>query len=251
MKSEAELWTLWIETKSSAAIEALIQHYLPLVQFHVQRVSKTLPISVTKDELQSHALEGLFDAIQKFDANRDLKFDTYASFRIRGAMIDGLRKEDRLPRTVREKIKRMDTVVEQLEQSQGRSVAPSEIAREMNVTEKEVSYLKFEQLNSTTLSFDDVLSTSNDVSYHVQVRDERMEQPGEALIHSDTKRELIERIKALNENEQLVIQLSYFEELSLTDIGKVLDLSTSRISQIHAKAIKKLKQGFAEKAFVR
>lgn len=251
MKSEAELWALWHESKSSEAIEALIHYYLPLVQFHVQRVSKTLPATVTKDELKSHALEGLFDAIQRFDPSRDLKFDTYASFRIRGAMIDGLRKEDRLPRTIREKIKRMDQIVEQLEQAQGRSVHEAEIAAEMKLSSKEISSIRYDQFISMNVSFDELVSSTGDGVYQTQVKDEQMEQPGERLIQTDTKNELIERLKALNENEQLVIQLSYFEELSLTDIGRVLNLSTSRISQIHAKAIKKLKQGFVERVFVR
>lgn len=145
----------------------------------------------------------------------------------------------------------MDQIVEQLEQVQGRSVHEKEIAAEMKLSAKEVSSIRYDQFTSMNISFDELVSSTGDGVYQTQVKDEQIEQPGERLIQTDTKNELIERLKALNENEQLVIQLSYFEELSLTDIGRVLNLSTSRISQIHAKAIKKLKQGFVERAFVR
>ncbi|GAF12903.1 RNA polymerase sigma factor for flagellar operon [Bacillus sp. JCM 19045] len=251
MNTEARLWKSWDETKSDNAVEDLINHYLPLVTYHVQRVSNGLPVSVTKDELKSHALEGLLDAIHKFDSSRALKFDTYASFRIRGAMIDGLRREDPLPRTIREKIKKMDQVTEKLEQERGRSVDFFEVAQLMDLSEKEISLLKYEQLMSTNLSFDDMINGSKDQSYASQIQDPMTRNPEDKLVAEDTRKELAERILCLSENEQLVIQLSYYEELTLTEIGRVLSLSTSRISQIHARAIDKLKQGLVKKEFVR
>lgn len=251
MDIEADLWKCWNETKSDLAAEKLIQHYMPLVTYHVQRISNGLPISITKDEMKSHALEGLLDAITKFDSSRALKFDTYASFRIRGAMIDGLRKEDRLPRTIREKIKKMEQVTESLEQLKGRAIGIEELANAMDMPEKDIATLKYEQYSSHNLSIDDVMSGSDEQQYAYQFQDLAAKAPESKLLEADTKEELAIAIRKLSENEQLVVQLSYYEELTLTEIGRVLDLSTSRISQIHARAINKLRQALLKKEFVR
>ncbi len=145
----------------------------------------------------------------------------------------------------------MDQVTEKLEQERGRSVDFFEVAQLMDLSEKEISLLKYEQLMSTNLSFDDMINGSKDQSYASQIQDPMTRNPEDKLVAEDTRKELAERILCLSENEQLVIQLSYYEELTLTEIGRVLSLSTSRISQIHARAIDKLKQGLVKKEFVR
>ncbi|XOQ16441.1 MAG: FliA/WhiG family RNA polymerase sigma factor [Shouchella clausii] len=254
MANAAELWKQWDDEHSEVAAEALIEHYMPLVAYHVQRISNGLPSSISKDELKSHALSGLLDAIAKFDSKRALKFDTYASFRIRGAIIDGLRKEDRLPRTIRDKVKKLEQITEQLEQEKGRSVLPGEVAAAMGLPEKEVEALKREQFTSHTLSLDDVMHMNDHLdpsAVAYQFEDEQAIMPDDKLVEEDTRKELAEMIKELGRNEQLVIQLSYYEELSLTEIGRILNLSTSRISQIHARAIAKLRKGLQKKEFVR
>ncbi|WP_059104590.1 FliA/WhiG family RNA polymerase sigma factor [Shouchella shacheensis] len=246
--TEATLWAEWERTKSESASEALILNYMPLVHYHVQRISVGLPPSVDKEELLSNALGGLTDALAKFDSTRELKFDTYASFRIRGAIMDGLRKEDRVSRSMRDKMKKMDQTIAYLEQQKGRSVSSQEVAAALEMEEKEVWQINHEQLASQLVSLDEVSKGSEQQNvYTYSLEDTSALLPDARLIEEDTKKELAEVIAGLGKNEQLVIQLCYYEELTLTEIGHILDLSTSRISQIHARAIFKLKQKLLRK----
>jgi len=236
-------WDNWVNQRSVEAGDYLVKRYLPLVNYHVQRISVNLPRNIAKDDLQSLGLFGLYDALEKFDFKRDLKFDTYASFRIRGAILDGLRKEDWRPRNVREKAKKLDAIVEQLEQKLMRKATSSEIADAANMDEEEVIQIINEHFFANILSIDEKKSDLDDKdSSTYTIKDEKMISPDEQLVKNETITEMIHAISYLNEKEQLVISLFYKEELTLTEIGEVLGLSTSRISQIHSKAIFKLKQ---------
>ena len=135
---EKSCWQKWIDCRDPQAGNILVKKYTPLVSYHVQRISVTLPKSVSRDEIRSLGMMGLFDALERFDPERDLKFDTYASFRIRGSILDGLRKEDWLPRSAREKSKKIDATIEKLEQKLMRNVTPVEIAEELNISEDDV-----------------------------------------------------------------------------------------------------------------
>lgn len=239
---ERKYWDDWVNGRDRHAAEELVQRYMPLVSYHVQRLSATLPSSVPKDELISLGLLGLYDAIEKFDPSRDLKFDTYASFRIRGAILDGLRKEDWLPRSMRDKAKKIEEAIERLEQRHMRSVTAKEIAAELGMTEEEVQAAASETffshwlpLGQTTVDEDEGL---------LAVRDDRAPLPEEQIVKQEMIEKLAEAIGQLNEKEQLVISLFYKEELTFTEIGSLLQLSTSRISQIHAKALWKLRRFF-------
>ncbi|MDE5412942.1 FliA/WhiG family RNA polymerase sigma factor [Alkalihalobacterium chitinilyticum] len=240
---EQQLWDKWIGTRDNEAADSLIRLYMPLVRYHVSRVASGLPRNVNKDDLMSHGMMGLYDALEKFDAQRDLKFDTYASFRIRGAIIDGLRKEDWLPRSLREKSKKVESTIEKLEQRLGRYVNANEVANEMGTSEEEVTYIMSESFYANMLSIDEKTNdTDRDETYKSSIEDKRALTPEQSVLAEATKKELARVIKNLNEKEQLVISLFYFEELTLTEIGQVLDLSTSRISQIHSKALFRLQQ---------
>lgn len=138
LNDEQKLWNRWIHERDPDAGDLLIKKYISLVSYHVQRIGAGLPKSVSRDDLTSLGMVGLFDALNKFDINRDLKFDTYASFRVRGAIIDGLRKEDWLPRSAREKAKKLDAQIEQLEQKYMRHVTPEELAEHMEVSVEDV-----------------------------------------------------------------------------------------------------------------
>jgi RNA polymerase sigma factor for flagellar operon FliA len=237
-------WQKWTESRDSHAGDSLMRIYLPLVNFHVQRISIGLPKSVNKDDLISLGMLGLYDALEKFDPSRDLKFDTYASFRIRGAIIDGLRKEDWLPRSSREKSKRIDSVIEKLEQKHMRTVTPKEVADELGMTEEEVQQTVTEGFFANVLSLDDGLKDQDDLSDSPKytIKDDKTLTPEEKMLKEELVDKLVSVIEQLNEKEQLVISLFYKEELTLTEIGQVMDLSTSRISQIHSKALFKLKK---------
>ncbi|MBP3038385.1 FliA/WhiG family RNA polymerase sigma factor [Bacillaceae bacterium Marseille-Q3522] len=243
MLDERIWWEKWIKDHDADAGNFLVKKYLPLVSYHVQRISTNLPKSVSRDDIKSLALFGLYDALEKFDPNRELKFDTYASFRIRGAIIDGLRKEDWLPRSTREKAKKIEMVTERLEQKYQRSVTANEVAAALAISEEEVYTATNEHFFANLLSMDEYLPDQDEQEGHsFHIKDEKAELPEESLLQKEILQEIAGLIETLNEKEKQVLSLFYQEELTLTEIGQVMGLSTSRISQIHSKAIYKLRQ---------
>ena len=249
---ELTYWHKWLEGRDAQAGDILAKKYLPLVSYHVQRIGVNLPKNVNREELRSLGNMGLFDALEKFDPSRDLKFETYASFRIRGAIIDGLRKEDWLPRSTREKAKLIESTVEALEQRKMRNITPDEIAAELGFTEDEVIKITNENFFSNVLSMDeqphDSLYEQDSQSY--TVKDDRVLSPEEMLVKKELLAEMGKYIQKLGEKEQLVLDLFYRQELTLTEIGYILNLSTSRISQIHSRALFKLKDLLSKVIYV-
>lgn len=238
---EQKLWQSWKANRDPHAGDVLIRKYKPLVSYHVQRIAVGLPKSVSRDELNSLGMMGLFDALNKFDPTRDLKFDTYASFRVRGAIIDGLRKEDWLPRSAREKTKKLDAFIEEMEQRLQRHVTPEEVAEALNITVDEVFQTVQEHFASNVLSMDEQLQDDESDNKSFSIRDDSIKTPEQEAMHAELIQDLSESILKLNDKEQLVLSLFYTEEMTLTEIGEMLELSTSRISQIHSKALFKLR----------
>ncbi|MEW9501280.1 FliA/WhiG family RNA polymerase sigma factor [Jeotgalibacillus marinus] len=240
---EKHYWKLWATSRDPHAGDMLVQRYMPLVQYHMQRISVGLPKSVSRDDIKSLGLMGLFDALRKFEPDRDLKFDTYASFRIRGAIIDGLRKEDWLPRSTREKSKKVEAKIEELEQKNLRHVQPEEIAVALGMDIGEVYQITQEHLLANVLSMDDQSSDQDDhETTRFVLKDNKTILPEKHLVKNELIDDLSDVISELNKKEQLVLSLFYSEELTLTEIGEVLSLSTSRISQIHSKCLFKLRK---------
>lgn len=242
---ERQIWTKWLDENDRDAANDLIQHYMYLVSFHVERMASHLPSSVSKDDLKSYGLMGLYDALKKFEPDRDLKFDTYASFRVRGAIIDGLRRDDWLPRSLREKSKKIEQASLELEQQYQRSPNSEEIATYTGMTVREVETYVKDALFSNILSIEEKPNSgSSDLKEGIgyTIPDENAILPDENLLNIEWKQELKEGIKSLTDKEQLIISLFYHDELTLTEIGQVLGLTTSRISQIHKKAIFKLRK---------
>ncbi|MCM3717134.1 FliA/WhiG family RNA polymerase sigma factor [Fictibacillus phosphorivorans] len=240
---EQTCWEKWNTSRDREAGDELLRAYLPLVNYHVQRISVGLPKSVNKDELRSLGMLGLYDALKKFEPERDLKFDTYASFRIRGAILDGLRREDWLPRSLREKTKKVEAAIEKLEQENLRSVSAKEVAEELSLSENDVTTVMSESFMANILSIDEENKESESrekVSYTIE--DKKAITPENRLLQEELHGELALVIKELSEKEQLVVSLFYYEELTLTEIGQILGLSTSRISQIHSKALFRIRQ---------
>jgi RNA polymerase sigma factor FliA len=243
LKEQQNIWELWLNEQDPQAGEALVKMYTPLVSYHVQRIAVGLPKNVSKDELYSLGMMGLFDALNKFDPSRDLKFDTYASFRIRGAILDGLRKEDWLPRGTREKAKKIEATIELLEQRYMRTVTAEEVAVCLDMSVEEVTQTMNEHFFANVLSIDEQNQDTDEKESYVQSLTDKNElTPEEIVLKDELIQQLSEEIKKLTEKEQLVLSLFYKEELTLTEIGEVMNLSTSRISQIHSKAIYKLRK---------
>ncbi|MCU9612080.1 FliA/WhiG family RNA polymerase sigma factor [Caldibacillus lycopersici] len=238
---ELSLFEQWKNERNDDAANMLVEKYMSLVHIITEKIYKTLPNSIAKEELKSLALVGLYESIDKFDPSRDLKFETYASFRIRGAILDGLRKEDWMPRKTREKAKKLEGTISRLEQKYLRNVTPAEIAAEMGISEEEVYALLDETFYSNILSMDETLDQGESDSQSFVIKDEKIRNPEEELIHSEKIQELAEVISNLSKNEQLVLSLFYKEELTFTEIGQIMERSTSRISQIHSKALATLR----------
>ena len=239
---EQKLWNSWINNRDPQAGDLLVKKYKPLVSYHVQRIGAGLPKNVSRDDLISLGMMGLFDALNKFDIKRDLKFDTYASFRVRGAIIDGLRKEDWLPRSAREKAKKLETQIERLEQKLMRHATPEELAEHMELPVEEVYQTVQEHFFSNVLSIHEQQDQEESEGKSFVIRDEHTKTPEQQVVRTELLGDLAENIKKLNEKEQLVLSLFYTEEMTLTEIGEMLELSTSRISQIHSKALFKLRR---------
>lgn len=240
---EQQLWKQWNANQHHEVLNEIIAYYMYLVDYHSERIASHLPNNVSKDDIRSFGLLGLYDAVTKFESNRKLKFDTYASFRIKGAIMDGLRKEDWLPRSLREKTKKIERTAEQLEQQLQRKPTSREIGKQLDMSSDEVESVIKDSLFANVLSIEEKPTTTQEFNEGIgyMLPDENTATPEEEIYQEELKLELIEGIKSLNEREQLVIDLFYHQELTFTEIGQTLNLTTSRISQIHKKAIFKLK----------
>ncbi len=246
LTEEAAYWESWLTERDPAAGDMLVKKYTPLVNYHVQRISSGLPRYVSRDDVLSLGLQGLFDALTKFDTSRDLKFDTYASFRIRGAIMDGLRKEDWLPRSSREKTKKLEEAITHLEQKLLRHATPEEIAEHVNLSVDEVYQTVHEHYFSNVLSMDEKVNDDDeDGKGSFVIKDHDSKTPEQKTMMNELVGDLVTKIKELNNNEQMVLNLFYTDEMTLTEIGEILNLSTSRISQIHSKALFKLRKQLA------
>ncbi|MCT4785375.1 FliA/WhiG family RNA polymerase sigma factor [Exiguobacterium aestuarii] len=238
-----QLWDRWNTDRDMDTANELLAHYEFLIHYHVQRMIVTLPKSVERDELKSLGYMGLYDALMKYDPEHNNKFDTYAAFRIRGAIIDGLRKVDWLPRSVREKVKKIDHVAEQLEQSLHRAPTKHELAVACDLPVSEIERTMAEGYFANMLSIDEAVTLQEEGKVmSVTYFDPDSEKPEDTLLQQELIDVLATEVDHLSEKERLVVSLFYFDELTLTEIGEVLELSTSRISQIHSKALKTLKQ---------
>ncbi|WP_352419643.1 FliA/WhiG family RNA polymerase sigma factor [Proteiniborus sp.] len=232
-----ELWKLYKETKDIGYKQSLIEQYLQLVKIVAGRMYNFYGGNVEYDDLIGFGVFGLIDAIDKFDISRDLKFETYAQIRIRGSIIDSLRKIDWVPRGLRKKAKEIESAIYVIENKLGRSANIKEIAAELKIDEKELENTLSEVSAINVLSLEEVLVTKGDI--YLKLNDK--ESPEEMFEIKELKYILKEAIEKLSEKEKLVVSLYYFEELTYKEIAKILEVSESRISQIHSKAILSLK----------
>ena len=240
-KKRIALWEEYARTKSSKIREKLILEYAGLVKIVAGRLGMYLGYTVEYDDLVGYGIFGLIDAIDKFELSKGVKFETYASLRIRGAIIDQIRKMDWIPRTIRQKQKKIETAMQELERELGRTPNSEELAEYLEVTVEEVEQMISQANLSSLISLDEYLEQGSDVYTEPSGR-QRFDQPEQVVDRQETKRILAEAIDKLTEKEQKVIALYYFEELTLKEISNVLEVSESRVSQLHTKALKKMKE---------
>jgi len=238
-----KLWDAYFDTRSDAAKqqqikEQLIIHYSPMIKFVVGKMSIFVSNAVDFDDLISYGIFGLIDAIDKFDAQKGVKFETYASLRIRGAVIDGLRSLDWVPRSLRQKSKQMDDTYAQLENELGREPTNKDLAAKLGISEDEVDEEVKKSSLVSLVSFDDYLENHHEGA---EPGDTDEESPERLFDQKELNEILVSAIKNLTEKEQMLVTLYYFEELTLKEISKVMQVSESRVSQIHSKAMMKLR----------
>ena len=242
-KEDITLWKKYKASGDSKMRDALILKYAPFVKYVAGRMAVNLPNNVEYEDLVSYGVFGLMDAIEKYDPERAVQFKTYAKTRIRGAILDELRVLDWTPRSVRQKAKRLEKAYAELESQLGREAKDEEVAEYLEITVQELQKLLEETRQSLVLSLDE--------------NDPNSDQPGQSRLNffedlntltpeqkatgKEVKKMLAESINKLNDRERLVITLYYFEELTSKEIGSILGVSDSRVSQLHTKAILRLR----------
>ncbi len=240
----ARLWEIYTKTQNPAIKEKILVHYLPVVKYVVGRMIINLPNSVSYDDLVSAGTMGLLAAIDRFDINMGVKFETYVVPRIRGAILDELRALDWVPRSVRSKAKKLEKAIMHIEAQLGRMATAEEIARELEMDLEEYEDMLSKISGHAMLSLDREISDGGEGngSLYDLIRNAKSEDPFQQMEEEELQNMLVEFLNGLPENEKLVLALYYYEDLTLKEIGVVMNVSESRVSQIHTKAIKRLQK---------
>lgn len=223
--------------------DKLIMEYAPLIKFIAQKIAIRLPSNIELDDLISSGVIGLMDAIEKYDPSRDNTFKTYAEFRIRGAILDELRAQDWVPRSVRDKAKLLDRTLVKLEADLGRNATDEEVAEKLGISIDEFHDLVNQVRPVSLLSIDDQATFSNvDKRSILSILDGcKISNPFNQLNLKTVKEIVTKAIADLPEKQRLVLSLYYYEDLNLKEIGKVLRVTESRVSQLHAQAVTRLR----------
>ncbi len=237
----SKLWEKYSQKRDAETREVLIIEYVPLVKLVSGRLSMYLGYTVEYEDLVSYGIFGLIDAIDKFDYGKGIKFETYASLRIRGAILDQIRKMDWIPRSVRQKQRQIDAAIAKLESTENRTATDEDIARELNISLEE--YYTWQGQTKVT----GIASIDEFVEQGIEVRafdnQKYADSEPEKVYEKEEMKDLLkESLDKLTEKERMVVVLYYYEELTLKEISSVLEVSESRISQLHTRALQKMKQ---------
>lgn len=239
--SKEKLWEMYQANRTSELREQIILEYAPLVKVVAGRLSMYLGYNVEYDDLVSYGIFGLIDAIDKFDMEKEVKFETYASLRIRGAILDQIRKMDWIPRTVRQKQKKIDEAIKRIEMQTGKTAMDDEIAQELGVTGDELSEWQSQLKITNVVSLNEFIEQGTEPVMDAR-NNSHFIQPEERVQEEELKEKLNEAMQQLTEKEKKVIMLYYYEDLTLKEISRVLEVSESRISQLHTKALSKMQK---------
>ncbi len=246
--AEDELWHEYRLTGDQRIRDAIVKQYAPLVKYVAGKISFGMPQNVDFDDLVGFGVFGLFDAIEKFDPDKHIKFKTYAVTRIRGAIFDELRSIDWVPRSVRQKTREIDETTQHLEARLGRSATHEEIADEMGMSIEQYNQMILKVSGTSLMSLNDIWYVGEDsdkISIVESIESLSSFRPDVIAEKSELRRVIVETINELPDKEKKVLVLYYYEDLTLKEIGKVLDVTESRISQLHTKAISRLRSKLA------
>jgi RNA polymerase sigma factor for flagellar operon FliA len=247
-EEEAELWVRYKNHRDPEARERIILRYAHFVKYVAGKVGISMPSYVDFDDLVSYGIFGLIDAIEKYDHKANIKFVTYAQLRIRGAILDGLRVMDWTPRNVRSQVKKLEKTLYELEQRYGRSPSDEEIATELGISMEELEKLYTETQKSLIASLDEFAydDDSSNMAKYQMIENIQSKNPELKIEDADVKRVLIEAIEKLSEQERQVISLYYYNDLTIKEIANIMELSDSRVSQLHTKSILRLRGRLAK-----
>jgi RNA polymerase sigma factor for flagellar operon FliA len=243
-KTEEELWQIYRKSKDPKVREYFIKQYAPLVKYVAGKVAVGMPHNVEFDDLVGFGVFGLIDAIEKFDPTKHVKFKTYAVTRIRGSIFDELRSMDWVPRSVRQKTRELEETIHTVEAKLGRAASDEEIASEMKVPLDEFQNLLLRISGTSILSLNDVWYTGNgedNISIVESIEAPASLNPDFIVEKDEVRRVIVDAIQDLPDKEKKVLVLYYYEDLTLKEIGQVLGVTESRVSQLHTKAILRLK----------
>ncbi|MBN1500415.1 MAG: RNA polymerase sigma factor WhiG [Spirochaetes bacterium] len=242
--NEETLWKQLCATKDQELKDYFILKYAPLVKYVAGKVSMGMPQNIEFDDLVSYGIFGLIDAISKYDPDRGIKFKTYAMTRVRGAIFDELRSIDWIPRSIRQKAKEIESAIAELENKLGRTVEDEEISKELGITIEEFHTILNKVSGTAMVSLNDIWylgDESDELSILETLEAPDNMNPDVLIEKEEIKDHIVEAIKKLPDKEKKVIVLYYYEDLTLKEIGQVLEVTESRISQLHTKAIMRLR----------
>jgi RNA polymerase sigma factor FliA len=250
-----DIWRTYKSTGRQDLRDRLILTYAPLVKYVAGRLGTGLPAHVEEGDLVSYGLLGLIGAIERYEPDRDVKFETYAIARIKGSIIDELRSLDWVPRSVRSRAREIERAMVELENRLRRAPTDEEIATEVGISRQEFDDNLTQISRSSVAALDELWTISSSggdtVSLIDTIEDPNADDPSHAMARTEVREQLADAIARLPERERLVISLYYYEELTLREIGEVLGVTESRVSQLHTKAVLRLKvrlQGALERA---
>jgi RNA polymerase sigma factor for flagellar operon FliA len=242
--SDEELEAMWNEyllDKSKKALrDKLIVQYIYLTRYVISRVKTSLPQNFSIEDITSYGVEGLIDAIEKYTPDKGARFETYALMRIRGAIIDKIRSQDWIPRSTRKKIKEIKTIAERMKQALGRPATMAELSNAVGMEKEKIEALLAEEIQIGSI-YEKRGTSEESVEIIDTIQDENSQNPLEQLVDKDAKKELQMALKRLPERERMIMVLYYHENMTLKEIGDAINVSESRVCQLHAQAIMKLK----------
>ncbi len=244
-KARNKLWESYCKSRTPQLREQIIIEYSQLVKLVAGRLSMYLGYNVEYEDLVSYGIFGLIDAIDKFDFDKNVKFETYASLRIRGAILDQIRKMDWIPRSVRQKQKKLEAAYAKYETEKGRAATDEELAEELELSVEELYNWQGQTKVSNLVSLDEFVEQGSEMRMDTSAN-MHFEQPETVVEKAELTRMISEALEQLTEKEKQVVLMYYYEDMTLKEISCVLSVSESRVSQLHTKALIKMKNNLGE-----
>lgn len=238
---KGKLWEQYAKTRTPELRERIIIEYSPLVKLVAGRLSMYLGYNVEYEDLVGYGVFGLIDAIDKYDFYKNVKFETYASLRIRGSILDQIRKMDWIPRSVRQKQKKIDAAVSKLEAENGHAATDEELAAELDISMEELDNWNGQTKVTNVVSLEEFVEQGSEIRMDA-VHNSHFEQPENVVEKAELTKVIAKALEELTEKEKSVVLLYYYEDLTLKEISRILEVSESRVSQLHTKAMQKMRK---------